>query len=186
MHPAFRLSILLFLAFLSSGLSANEIRNGDFSEASRFWFVFVNGGYRSPEDLSDFIHAGEDGLRLSVHEIPGDKAQPADVTFNQRVRALRDGVEYVLRFEVRGHGDESMLVGVGNPVTSGANRGNLAGGIPVREIAMQNDWQSVEISFVYNADNRLNLPEDAAETLLQFRVGMLSSLQIRAVSITGK
>lgn len=169
-----------------SGLNANEVRNGDFSEATRFWFVFVNGGFRETEAMAAYMKTHNEGLYMLVDEIPGEKTQPAAVTLNQRVQGLQAGKEYVLRFQVKGHRNESMLVGVGKPVTSGAHRGNLSGGAPVREIALEAEWKDVEMTFVYNGDHSLTLPEDARETLVQFRVGTVSTLHLRAVSVTEK
>lgn len=79
-----------------------------------------------------------------------------------------------------------MLVGLGKPVTYGEHRGNLSGGIPVREVVLTPEWTQTEITFAYNADQTLALPGDARETLLQFRVGRLTNFQLRNVSISEK
>ena len=180
------LMLTLCLLFSSQTLRANEVRNGDFSEAARFWFVLVNGGFRDSEAIGPYLKTSGDGLHILVDEIPGEKTQPAAVVLNQRVQTLRPGTEYLLRFEVRGQQHESFLVGVGKPVTYGEHRGNLSGGLPVREVTVTDAWHSFEASFVYNADESLALPEDARETLLQFRVGTLSTLQLRDVTVTEK
>ena len=183
-------TLLILTAILSlipvQTSAGNQVRNGDFSDATRFWFVLVNGGFRDTDSMAPFMRASENGLEMIVDEIPGEKTQPAAVLLNQRVQTLQAGTEYVLRFEVRGMRNETMLAGLGKPVTYGEHRGNLSGGIPVREVALTPEWTPVEITFVYNEDDTLSLPGDARETLLQFRVGRLSQVHLRNVSITEK
>lgn len=186
MNSWFRYSVLFLFSFLSSGLVANEVRNGDFSDATRFWFVLVNGGFRDSEKIQSYVRTSGNGLQMIVDEIPEEKEQPASVLLNQRVQTLKTGTEYVLRFEVLGQVNESMLVGLGKAVTYGPDRGNHSGGIPVQEIKMTEEWQKIEIPFIYNADKTLSLPDDARETLLQFRVGKITNLYLRSVSITEK
>jgi hypothetical protein len=166
--------------------AGNQVRNGDFSDATRFWFVLVNGGFRDTDSMAQFMRASENGLEMIVDEIPGEKTQPASVVLNQRVQTLQAGTEYVLRFEVRSMRNESLLAGIGKPVTSGEHRGNLSGGVPVREVGLTPEWTPVEMTFVYNEDQTLALPDDASETLLQFRVGRLSQFHLRKVSIMEK
>ncbi|MCC5843004.1 MAG: hypothetical protein JJU05_02005 [Verrucomicrobia bacterium] len=185
MTLSFRFLILLMVCSLT-GVSANEVRNGDFSEEARFWFVLVNGGFRDSGVMAPFMRTSGEGLNMLVDEIPGDKDQPAAVVLNQRVQTLQPGGAYVLRFELRGNRNESILAGLGKPVTYGEHRGNLSGGIPVRVLELTPDWTPVEIPFVYNADHSLTLPGDARETLLQFRVGRVTNFHLRGVSITEK
>ena len=182
------LSLLVSLLTLSSfqSVNAGEVRNGDFSEDTRFWFVLVNGGFRNNEAMAPFMRTNRAGLQMMVDEIPGEKDKPASVTLNQRLQSLREGTEYVLRFRVKGIAGESMLVGVGNPVSYGPDQGNLSAGIPVREIVLTGDWQAVELSFIYNEDKTLVLPEDARETLMQFRIGLLTQFHVQDISVTKK
>lgn len=182
------LSLLVSLLTLSSfqSVNADEVRNGDFSEDTRFWFVLVNGGFRNNEAMAPFMRTNRAGLQMIVDEIPGEIDKPASVTLNQRLQTLLDGTEYVLRFRVKGVADESMLVGLGHPVSYGPDQGNLSAGIPVREIVLTEAWQALEFSFIYNEDKTLVLPEDARETLLQFRIGLLTQLRLQDISVKKK
>lgn len=157
------------------------IRNGDFSEGAKYWYVLANGGYRSDEQLGDALQV-EPGKSLAldiknlVSKVP---AKPAHLTLNQRVTSLTEGAKYVLRFDVSSSEPGTLLTALGNPVLSGPNKFNLSGGFSLQEVAVGPKWNEVKIEFIYNGDKTLTLPADSEKTVLQLRAGTLSDLALR-------
>jgi hypothetical protein len=177
----------LFSLIITSHSYAEDplIRNGDFSEGAKYWYVLANGGYRSDEQLGDALQV-EPGKSLALdikNLVTKEPTKPAHLTLNQRVTSLTHGMKYVLRFDVRSSEPGTLLAALGNPVLSGPNKSNLSGGFSLQEVAVGPQWNEVKIEFIYNGDKTLTLPADSEKTVLQLRVGTLSDLEVRSVSL---
>ncbi len=183
--------ILSFFAFallfstLVSAEAQNHVKNGAFSEGSRFWFVLSKGRYLKNDTLGDNLlsEAGK-GYYLKVGNIVTEAPKkPAHLLINSRIKDLQGGTRYTLRFDIRASQPGSCLVGLGAPRNEGPQKNNLEGAIPVKEVQVATEWQTVEIPFEYNAGQVLSFPEDREATLLQFRVGLLKDVVLRNVSV---
>lgn len=177
---------LLCLCLLPSLNAADHVRNGNFSEGGRFWFLFVDGTYRAPETYANLLRFSQNQLTVFVHELGAERKNPASVILNQRIRDLEEGGIYRLRFSSRADVGEVLMVGLGNPVVSGPDQGNLGGGLPLNEVVGADDWVETVLEFTYNGDQSLHLPSDAGETVLQFRMGLVGTFQLKNVSLTRK
>jgi hypothetical protein len=183
--PVYLLSFFILILTHNGYTEEPLLKNGDFSEGAKYWFVLVNGGYRTDEQLGDNLDVNV-GKSLSLRVgnlVTKTSAKSAHVVLNQRLTSLTEGVKYVLRFEVRSSEPGTLLAALGNPVLTGPHKFNVSGGFPLQEVETGPKWEKVEIEFIYNEDKSLTLPVDSEKTVLQLRAGTLTDLEVRSFSL---
>lgn len=183
-------SSLLLLLITSLSLSAyagkaDHIRNGDFEEGARFWFILIKGQYFKNDTFGDKLKTdSREGIQLSIAEyVKIENPKPAAYILNTRIKSLEGGTKYAFRYEVKSGTKGQILYGIGAPRNSGPNRGDLVGGKSMTPVNVTTEWQTVEIEFVYNEGKVLKLPQDVEQTVLQFRLGQLQDVQIRNIHL---
>lgn len=144
-------SLLLALAFTLHGLLANDIRNGDFIDGLKSW-VIQREGYETilSKEANTYCRFEDGAVILETSSIENKKEKPASLILMQYLKDIKEGAHYQLSFEMKVPSGETMTYGLGIPVQSGTNKGNLAGGLRLVEHQGTGDWETVTHEFFWN------------------------------------
>ncbi len=177
------------VAFLVSASSAfaEHLRNGDFTDGTRYWNVTTPSGMLSSSEKEAVLETRGEAGALNVTGLrKGGRGMPADVRLWQKVTSLEAGRAYRLSFEARtvGSGAKGTVnVRYGKSAKLADGHHNTVGGLPITHFEVTEKWATFSYHFVFNGDNALELPKDLEVCWLIFAVGNVDRFELRGVSL---
>lgn len=177
--------LLTAALLVTTTIQANELKNGDFVDGIKGW-VIQRDGYPAitAREALTYCRFQDDGVILETAAIENKREKPASLILMQYLNTLQEGVQYTLSFEVKIPTGERVTYGLGIPLDSGPNRGNLDGGVQLTEITGEGRWEQISVSFVWNPVEALPMSTTEVASV-QFRMGLTSEFGIRHVKLEG-